>query len=220
MIGRGVFRKGLTTGLVCWHTFEPADISGTTSKDKSGNGCDGLLVGSPTSVTGKIGQALGFSGSTQYVQLGNPVALRFGGGSFTMASWIKTTAASGYVILNYSGGTDIAGTLTGYPTAHKAGMRFYTTVGSQNTGGTTTVDDGNWHHIAGIRDVGAGRNYVYTDGNLEGNNADPGGSTSTYAYNIAADAVDAVYYIGDIDEPRIYDRPLSTVEMKALAAMV
>jgi len=43
--------------------------SGSTAVDSSGNGNNGILVGSPPWTTGKIGGALSFNGSSQYVQV-------------------------------------------------------------------------------------------------------------------------------------------------------
>ena len=48
---------GINDYIARW-TFDTADISGTTVYDKSSNHYDATLVGSPSIVTGKIGQAI------------------------------------------------------------------------------------------------------------------------------------------------------------------
>ena len=70
--------------LVGFWSFE--DGSGTVATDFSGSGKTGTLTGGPTWVDGKIGKALSFSGSGQYVDMGtSPIT---GTNAFTLSSWI------------------------------------------------------------------------------------------------------------------------------------
>src|SRR3989338_1965645 len=56
-----------TSGLVGYWTFDEG--AGTTANDSSGNNNTGTLTNGPTWTTGKIGQALNFDGSDDYVKI-------------------------------------------------------------------------------------------------------------------------------------------------------
>ena len=57
----------LMNGLVAWWKFDEAN--GTVAYDSSGNDLDGTTNGNPPWVSGKIGGALSFNGSNQFVSL-------------------------------------------------------------------------------------------------------------------------------------------------------
>src|SRR3989344_176746 len=73
-----------TSGLVGYWTFDGADTPWTsttaaTTLDTSGQNNTGTLtnMSQSTSVTpGKLGQALNFDGSNDYINMGNPAALQ------------------------------------------------------------------------------------------------------------------------------------------------
>lgn len=86
----------LTNGLVGLWSFNGADVSGTTAYDRSGQGNNGTLANSPTTTAGKIGQALDFDGSSEYVSMGDPAsAVLDPAGSFSLSAWVKTTQTKG-----------------------------------------------------------------------------------------------------------------------------
>ena len=58
-------KDGILNGLVGWWKFDEG--SGTVAYDSSGNDLDGTTNGNPPWVSGKIGGALSFNGSNQYV---------------------------------------------------------------------------------------------------------------------------------------------------------
>jgi hypothetical protein len=101
--------------------------------------------------------------------------------------------------------------------------------GNDNSAGTAStltdtgkpINDGQWHHIAAIIQVGQGVNF-YIDGAL----------SSTKALNILANAGGAglligytgwtpygTYFTGSLDEVRIYNRILAGSEIQALASV-
>src|SRR3989338_5502171 len=81
---------GLNAGLVgCW-SF---DGSYTNAPDCSGNNNVGTLTGGPTKTVGKVGQALNFDGSNDYVNVGTVSTLNFERtDSFSLSSWISMNA--------------------------------------------------------------------------------------------------------------------------------
>ena len=79
-----------STGLVGWWKFD--DGSGTTARDWSGQGNTGTLVNSPTWVVGKIGGALSFNGSNQYIAFSPTSVAGLNKGAISI--WIKMPVGS------------------------------------------------------------------------------------------------------------------------------
>ena len=73
-------------GLVLHYKFD--ETSGTTAADSSGNGNTGTLTNMAGTewTAGKVGGALDFDGSNDYVDLGNGLADNMG--DVTFSSWI------------------------------------------------------------------------------------------------------------------------------------
>jgi len=84
---------------------------------------------------------------------------------------------------------------------------------------TTSVNDGNWHQIVGIRQPG-GQNRLYVDGNLEHslqstNTQDNAGSFLLGGYN-STSLAKVSSFTGALDEIQVYDRALSGLEIQML----
>src|SRR6185369_16684678 len=70
--------------------------TGTTTADISGNTQTGTLTNSPVWATGKIGNALTFNGTNQYVTAGTPANLaNLQTTGMTVMAWIKPNTAGG-----------------------------------------------------------------------------------------------------------------------------
>lgn len=79
-----------TTGLMGYWTLNEG--IGTTAQDSSGNGNAGTINGA-TWTTGKIGGALSFNGSDDFVNLGNDLSLHVND-NVSIVAWIKATPSS------------------------------------------------------------------------------------------------------------------------------
>jgi len=134
-----------TNGLVGLWSFDGPDIDWGSNQalDKSGNGNDGTMenmstTSSPTQ--GVIGQALTFSGSTQYVSLGSIY-----NGVKTVSFWIKPNSTTQpFVDLNTTATIDIsAGTVRGNnfssPTIYVDGVESSTIYDNDNEWHLVTV---------------------------------------------------------------------------------
>ncbi len=80
--------KAADPDLAAYWKFD--DGSGTTAFDSSGNGNDGVFVGDPKWVTGKLGGALEFDGD-DYLNCGNGTSLQIRD-AITIAFWFKVEA--------------------------------------------------------------------------------------------------------------------------------
>src|SRR2546430_3176622 len=89
------FGRVCPPGLLAHWTFDAADVSGTTVRDVSGNGYDGVLTGvSPTVGPGVIGQALIYpTNAMGYVNVPALALDTSAGGVNTVAMWFYRAAS-------------------------------------------------------------------------------------------------------------------------------
>jgi|GEM_PF-2442459 len=201
-------------GLVSWWKLDEA--AGITAGDSVATGNDGTLNG-PSWTAGKRNGALLFD-STDQAPCSNAGSL---GGltPFTVAAWVKVNAGSvteGIIVQQrapngWNGQYQLKATTTG-----KAGLWVYGDGAEQfNLVGATSINDGQWHHVAGGRD-GAGGGFLYVDGVLNGSVS---GTTvrnlsAGIDVGIGADTRDNIrHFRGSIDDVRIYNRLLSQPEV-------
>jgi len=154
--------------------------------DTSGNGNHGTL----TNFTGTPWSAdrLAFDGVNDRVTCGNPAACN--DRAFSYEVWALTAVVRASRLLSESDHAvvvyDNAFALLGIGTDHKARFGFYNTCSPWGSGNylnvlsTTSVDDGERHHIVGSADGTTMR--VYVDGTIENSGTQPtGGLTVTEA---------------------------------------
>ena len=205
------------TGMVsCWKFDEGA---GGTALDSVGSN-DGTIYGA-TWTNGIVGSALSFDGD-DYVDCGNDTSLMITdvisievcikwnkedlewysgivakGDNFTEQSYCLQTHPDGYLAFAYS------------PTPDNpcAGL-----------GSNTVVGDDRWHHIVFILDTNNGVAKIYIDGRLDAENSDlPKGEpmpTTEGPVTIGVSLYFPEYFQGVIDEVAIYNRALTTEEIK------
>jgi hypothetical protein len=214
----------LTSGLVGLWSFNGADVSGTTAYDRSGQGNNGTLTNSPTVTAGKIGQALRFDGSNDYVDLGsNPILTA--GSPFSISWWEKmTTNDNEYptrFALTMNGTTNRFGSVRAKTPGSSYGpLSFGVSPGSigsirSTTQPSTASGVGIWRHyvITGTNpNSETSSDYaLYVDGISYSLDLGPsyisvsGNRIGWYGTNNGPDAA--------IDEFRIYNRTLSATEI-------
>ena len=231
LLGHVVDTATADSKLVGWWKFD--EMGGFTAADSSGTYSNGKLKGNPQWMLegGRVDGALAFDGDGDYVDIGNPSALNFGTGDWSVCAWIKTTQTG-------TGETN-KGTIFANGGDGKNGVRYMLAV-SETTAGmvslttdddktkvhataTTTVNDDVWHHVVGVRDGSALR--VYIDGMLEATIPVPPGydlsGTSQRNANIAAvvenkDGSMVKYFTGMIDDVRIYSHALNQDEVRVI----
>ena len=205
--GASSVNKSLSDGLVGYWKMDEA--SGDVL-DASGNGNAGTPSGT-TVVVGKYGNSRNFNGTTDYV--GN---INFGGivtTELTQIYWVKKDALSGVHRLNNS---------TPLSTGFSGGNFFAHTTSSTGTDsnapyGSIGLTAGEWHMIAITKDTAtANQVLVYLDGSLKltGNLVNAANGTMTMAAGTIGYTSDT--WDGAIDEVRIYNRALSSKEVRDL----
>jgi hypothetical protein len=204
-----------TPGLVAAYNFNEG--TGTTVADVSGNNLTGTVVGA-TWTTGRYGNGILFDGATNYVDLGNPVALQLSG-SMTVEAWVYATANpsnDGQIVSKSSGpGWQLKTTPdTGVQTF---GIKAYAASSSAQRYSTSQRLLNTWYHVAGVYDVTAGTLSMYVNGNLD--NGTLVGLIPSSQLNQAVNVnigrrTGGYYFKGIIDEVRIYNRALSQAEIQ------
>ncbi len=206
-----------TGRLVAHWKFD--DGSGKIAADSSGNGHHGTLVGDTSWVDGIDGGALAFDGDGDYVDIGKDPELDIKN-QITVSAWIKVNAFDRNWQAIVAKG-DRAWRLqrnVGENTLEFAcsGLVVPGTDWGQIFG-KTNVNDGHWHHVAGVYDQE--KIYLYIDGSLDASAEAPG--------NIRVN--DQPVYIGEnsqtpnrfwnglIDDVRIYSYALSPEEISEIA---
>lgn len=198
-------------GLVVYYPLD--ENSGSMTYDNSINTNVGNLQASPTWMTGKLGNALSFNGSSQYVALND---LDVSGSAITVSAWVYPTVAAqnGKVVGKHSSTTDAQGTLG----LTSGNATFETTTGGVYHIATSasTLALNTWSYIVGVYD--GANTKVYVNGVL----ATPVASTGALANNNYGWAIGRInastssnYFTGSIDEVKILSRALNDSDVLA-----
>jgi len=221
--------SSMTSGLVGLWSFNGGDMNWSTNKalDKSGNGNDGTLVSMSTttsSVKGKVGQALTFDGTDDYIDIGNVSTYNFTSSNFSVAFWIyrMEIAASVSDMLFGRGVSEQEGWGISMCNCDQA-MAFT----SYQAGATQYVQITNgprlneWDHAVFVRSGSVGKWYINgVEATLGLNDAIVNPVSSTQNLYVAyGNFVGAGYPKVKLDEVRIYNRALSASEALQLYNM-
>ena len=180
---------------------------------------NGTAYNSPTYVTGKIGtKAIQFNGTNQYVTIPRPVS-----DSFTIAFWVKTTQTSPAGTQWYLGNGLVDGEVGGI--TNDFGVSYLNSkvafgVGNNDTTiqSVSTINSGNWVHVACTRDSTSGQMKIYINGALETTGTGPTGSrTSPSTLHFGNLQTNLDYFNGAIDQLKIYNAVLIANDIANLA---
>ena len=161
-------------GLVAYYPFNG------DAADESGNGYDGTVFEATLAEDrfGNTASAYNFDGVDDYIRITHHENIDFNNSeSFTLTSWINTTSSSGQFILDKHR-QDISFTEQQYNMYSNEGSLGIGSISFgiedvNNPPGATSWDDnnsygwndGNWHHIAAIRNRDESKLYLFIDGN-------------------------------------------------------
>lgn len=227
-----------TNGMVSHWPLD--DISGSTIFDDVVGSIDGTCEGSscPTRTIGKYG----FGGAYNFVASEkdvisvpadvDPGKLKYdtmANGDFSAGVWVNTTQYCAvdldqknkvffgrYRKLSANGTWWLGCTEPG-------GIAVFRLRDSTNTvrqiNGTTSITDGQWHYIVGVRDEVNDKNYLYVDGQLEGMLDSPAYSgvfSSDMPITMGAYDEPTNYYLdGTLDDVVLYNRVMAPQEISS-----
>lgn len=214
---------GVDTSLKGYWSFNGQDISGTTAFDRSGAGNTGTLTNGPTKVPGKIGQALSFNGTDQYVVMADASAFTFGTSPVTLVAWVKFNTGSlgafGGII---SQGLDSFELNKSNLDKLRLEMKYAdATVKRAEESTASLTEAGRWYHVAATFNPSDGSAVFYVDGVQKTTSyvdVQAGGTLkdSTSSVYIGTRSTGSLWLNGSIDEVRLYSRALSADEITSL----
>lgn len=217
-------------GLVGYWTFDGKNLINNVA-DSSGNTNTGDLVGftSTTTAMGKIGQALAFNGTSQYVTIPDSTSLHVG--TITVSTWFyltSTPSGNGAIVTKPLNGPPWSAPYLSWLLRINSLTQLEDDVGNGSTYSAgagcpsfsvSSIALNTWHHLVMTYD-GTNIN-SYLDGKNVQNCNYVGGAISytsspliiaaSYAASPAGD-----YFPGYIDDVRVYNRVLTAVQATQL----
>ncbi|MGB2809534.1 MAG: LamG domain-containing protein, partial [Sedimentisphaerales bacterium] len=209
--------------------------------DYSGSGFHADANGNAALVSdANRGQVLRLYADGDFANCGNPTdpcALDFGTGNWTVSAWVKTTQSGGAEgdkgVIYAKGGDHDGGHRYGLYVNENQGTQGRVTLITDDNATKVMIDgsvinDGEWHHVAGLRDVNDLR--LYIDGLTDDDWVEPlpagydlSGTHQHNAYiGVITDNRDPngttleKWLQGSVDDVRIYDYALSPEEVAYL----
>ena len=218
-------------GLVLYFSFD--NVQGDEVKDESGNQNNGTVLGNAEIAAGTVGNAIKIDGATGRVEVPDSDTLDIGVNSLTIECWLNTTSSdrhtysrivskgnfswtAGYIFQLYSQGQPAISISDPGKVAIYAAARG------------AAVNDGRWHHIAGVADRENNEARVYIDGEAQeielplGQAAsdikDIGDITNANKLAFGSDDQQVRELVeGLYDELRIWNRALTDAEIRQAA---
>ncbi len=210
--------------------------SGSGSAGKGGGGAGGAAPGG-----GGAGGAAGSSGTGGAGGMGYPetttcaeYAAKFGTfgyyatanrvvqDSFTLEAWIKTSATSLTGANFYNGNgliyADVGGDNNDFGTSILNNKLAFGTGNPETTVvSATSVNTGDWVHIAATRDAATGALEVFVDGQSDGTatSTNLAALTASTTITIGGNSIDGRYFDGLIDEVRIWNVVRTPTQIQA-----
>ncbi len=182
---------------------------GSVAHDSSGEGNDGTISGA-TWTEGRYGGALSFDGVDDHVDLGGGIGQSFT--EITVMAWVKTSmpTASDWGCIIERGGWN-TGEFGLFKIQGSDSVRWQ----AYDLGyvdGHRPINDGRWHHIAGVYD--GSKLLIYIDGELDNSISVSGviAQDAEHTY-LGARLGGSLFLNGIIDEVVIYNRALSAQEI-------
>ena len=213
------FGRAELAGLIGWWKLDEKE--GDFADDSSGNNRFGRLMGDPKwqPSGGKIGGALEFDGDGDYIDFGTNLIPDITG-QITVTAWIKVNAFNYDYTAIITKGDSAWRLQRDQATDH---LEFACTgldvpnMQWSNVLGNVNVNDGQWHHAAGVYD--GEMLYLYVDGKLDVSSKATGTiNTNDYPVNIGENAEQTGrFWNGLFDDVRIYNYALSEDKIKALS---
>ncbi|MEK7138744.1 MAG: LamG-like jellyroll fold domain-containing protein, partial [Patescibacteria group bacterium] len=217
-----VSAQDITTGIVGHWKFDEG--SGTTAVDSSGSNNTGTLTNGPIWTAGKVGGALDFDGSNDYVNAGSAASLD-DLQDFTYSAWIyPRTLGEGIfkgIIVEKAGGSGFKRFTLG----DSIGLNFRGEV--ELTGSSAVVNSNasavslnQWQYVAMTYNQATHTVTLYKDGTLLASNSGVGSLVSEAVGDllIGNDVAMSRTFDGLIDEVRIYNRALTQADIQTLHA--
>ena len=199
-----------SSGLVAAYAFDEG--TGTTVTDSSGNGNNGTVANGTWSTTGKYGDALKFNGTSTRVTIPNSASLQLSTG-MTLEAWVDPSTVNGsWRDVVYKGNDnyylEATSTNASFPDGGLIAGGSYA-----DAFGTAKLTANAWAFLTETYDGSTLR--LYMNGTQVASTAHTGAiSTSTNALQIGGDSIYGQYFVGLIDNVRVYNVALTAAQIQ------
>lgn len=177
----------------------------------------GSHAGSPTNGTALTrnvngipagGKAVQFNNSTTgQSKVGKAVAASYLNASYSTEVWLKTTKLDATIWMYFA-------SPWAYLNTNGSGKVSYNHIDGTPLVGTTTVTDGNWHHIVTTFDGTSKQAKIYVDGNLEATGNRPSTQLTTNAnFGLSEERSNSFAMNGTMDEFAFYPKVLTSTDV-------
>ena len=162
----------------------------------------GSFEGAPTFVSSP--PSLDFDGSDDYVKLANNTTLQVATDNHSLFFWMKTSDGSTQVVMEKGSGNN---ELAAWVISNKIQW-----AGSNAFLSSTSVNDGNWKHIAFIAD--GSNSYIYINSSLDQTGSTKvKGSANTSTFTFGARDGGSFAFDGNLSLIQVYNRALSASDV-------
>jgi hypothetical protein len=196
------------------------ESSGTVASDSGFYGRDGTVSGNPVwdDDGGEICGALEFDGDGDYVEIEGYKGVT-GANPRTVAAWVRVEPNASTLSIMRWGTSNISGATWSNVINADGNLRVAVWTGTVT--GDTAIDDDIWHHVAIVLPDKEGVKVedilLYVDGVQEDTTLTYGTQTIDTAVDIDVLISEGGSFDGLLDDVRIYDRALSSVDIRDLA---
>ncbi len=212
-------------GLIGHWRLDDSSASGSID-DSSSQGNDGQALNftPPSGPTNDVADiednpgAFRFDGVNDYISVGPDESLRLTNGTYSQALWIKPTSYDDlyHGVIGYQEGNSVG---TRYPFIYVRNDAIYAGFGSGGNAWKGIVADdvitiGSWNHVAVTFDGGTMQ--LLVNGEIVATNNNMGGSLPTTQYGRLDIGRVNNYFVGQLDDVRMYDRALSQAQIQEL----
>ncbi|MFH1843204.1 MAG: LamG-like jellyroll fold domain-containing protein [bacterium] len=186
--------------------------------DTSGFDRHGTPAGDPQFVAdrhGEPGGAVDFNGTTDWVTFNGTGTLHLFDG-MTVCAWANVTAEAGVdLIMGKHKNSEARGF---YLAVYGDKFQYYVNHHDDWIASPGSYTFGQWRHVAGTYDGETDTMILYIDGvEVATGSSDYVNHDDTVDLTLAATSDGAEFFRGKIDDPRVYDRPLTPAEIAILA---
>lgn len=156
-------------------------------------------------------RALDFDGTNDHTTHGDIAALDFGTGAFSVSFWLKSpNRNANWAVVSKDLWTLGTTGLLFYGQSGSANRLIYWSGAERDFG---AILDNSWHQILVARSgTGANQTKAYLDGSLLLTFQDARTLSNSYAFRIAGDGVASNFYLGRVDDVRIWNQSLDATD--------
>jgi len=202
--------------LIAHWSFE--DVSGSTINDNSANNNDATMQGDPQIVSGRINDAIELDGD-DYFSAADSESLDFDKSQGTIMIWVKAEDPISSVWQLFAIDSDYEIELSIQPDGDLFYYPWFDSGPNQNYNLVTNPTTANeWKHIAVTWDYSTKEAKIYVNSQemtlaVENVPANWDTIAQTGDWHIGGSPVKSEYFIGEIDEVKIFSRPLTQSEI-------